>query len=204
MQPRRQRCLANLVVHKDRGVVINCINQPRGDHVAVIGKHGHVGIGLKVVEINVGRSQRVARCWIHHRRARRRPLPPLTEHQRILWITSAQGGNAKPVIPRLPQLPIPMQMGVQNAAAANNANSYHGSSLRNEIGRSRDESPNLLISILPKPPTDPSPKLPTLLPWRPSLLRQKFAARVRCQKSGGAASCRFPAKIWCHHSGKWR
>ncbi len=128
-----QGCLAHLVVQREGREVVDRIDLAVGDQLAVIGIDRRLDIVLKIAQVGVRRGQRVARGRVEHRRAWRRALAAAPEHQRILFLTGAQRGDAEIIDPALAQSLVPLQMRVQDAAAADDTYSNHMPSTSSEF-----------------------------------------------------------------------
>jgi hypothetical protein len=95
MLASHQGCFANLVMEGQGSKVIDGVNFSLVKHLAVISEGLNPYIILKIAEIGVRSSQRVARFGWENRRAGCRPLATPEKHQGILLSTGSQGRNPK-------------------------------------------------------------------------------------------------------------
>jgi len=129
MLVRVERGFGYLVVQRQRSEVVHCVHHVVGDHVLVIGVDGGVHIVLKVTQIGVGRSQRIARGRIEDGRPRWRAFPAAQEHARIVFFARDQRGDAEVVHAQFAQCFVPLQMGIEYASTPHDADANHGNFL---------------------------------------------------------------------------
>ncbi len=121
---------ADLMMHGEGGEIVDGVDRAGRDHIAVVGKDGDLGVGLELVDVDMRRGQRVAGLGRQHGCARGRALAPFAEHERVVTVAGAEGGDAKVVAAGLAQEPVALQMGVEDAAAADDTDADHVRELR--------------------------------------------------------------------------